>query len=132
MPSLVYSPTETDPEFGGPLLLGLQRSLLAIYTDLAALTSPQKIAIWTDFTSGSPPRWSRDGDDGQTHGTHAPALAVAAVGAIDMHTSAGFTAAEQLSARLRMVAIYLLDNPKYLVNPAFDPTINVKPYTPTP
>ena len=34
-------------------------------------------------------------------------------------------AADILTAKIRDVAMYVQDNPGYLANPAFDPTINV-------
>lgn len=107
-------------------VLGVERTLLAIYNDLNALSAGQKTAIWNDFTSGNPPKWSLD------DGTHADALAAASGLAIDMPVSGGWTASLQTAARLKMVAIYLLDQPLYLVNPQFAPAINVKPYTPNP
>ncbi len=33
------------------------RPLLNIVNSIKALTAPQKAAIWTDITSGSPPKW---------------------------------------------------------------------------
>lgn len=117
MPLALYDPATGD-------LLGTAKTLLAIYTELAALSTARKNAVWADFTSGSPPKWSLD------DGPFAPPVAALSVPAIDMHTSTAFTAAEQTAARLKMVAVYLMDNPLYLKNPAFDATINVVPYTP--
>jgi hypothetical protein len=116
MPTACYDPATGD-------LLGIERGLLAIYNDLNALSTAQKNAIWADFTGGTPAKWSTD------LGPHADAVSALSIPAIVMHTSTAFTAAEQLAARLRMVAAYLLDEPLYLRNPAFDPTVNVVPYT---
>lgn len=104
--------------------LGVERPLLGIYNQLNALTPARKTAVWTDFTSGSPPKWSLD------PGPHADAVAAASGLAIDMPLGGGWTAALQTTARLKMVAIYLLDKPLYLKNPDFDPAIDVIPYTP--
>lgn len=120
MPNACYNPANGQ-------LLGTEKSLLAIYQEINSLTTAQKSAIWTDFTSGSPPKWSRDGEAG-THGAHADALAAMSIPAIEQPVNASFPAAVQTAARLRMVAIYLLDNPLYLANPAFDPAIDVRPY----
>ncbi len=123
MPTACY-----DPATGG--LLGTERSLFAIYTDLNALTNGQKNAIWTDFTSGSPPKWSQDGQDGVTHGFHAGEVSAHAGLAIDMPVVAGnWTTALQTKARLMMVAVYMLDRPKYLVAPSFDATINIQAWS---
>lgn len=91
-------------------VLGAQRSLFAIYTDLNALSTAQKNAIWADFTSGTPPKWSLD------DGPEAPTVMALSVPAIDL---TGLTAADQLKARLKMVAAYLLDYPLYLANATF-------------
>lgn len=107
-----------DPATGQ--LLGIKRSLLAIYQDLDGLSTAQKSAVWTDFTSGSPPRWSLD------EGADAGTVMALSVPAIDL---TGLTTAVQLVARLKMVAAFVRDNPLYLVNPAFDPTINVPGFT---
>lgn len=107
------------PETGATL--GIERPLLAIYQDLNALSAANRNAIWTNFVSGNPPLWSLD------DGLHADALAALSVPAIDL---TGLNAADQLKARLKMVAVYLLDRPLYLVNPVFAPTVNVKPYVP--
>lgn len=111
---------------GGPLFLGYQRTFLAIYNDLNALTVAQKNNIWTAFVAGTPPLWSRD------EGAHAGTVMACAGLAIDMAISAGFTAADQTRARLRMVAAYLVDNPTWLTQPAFDPSIDVRPYAAAP
>lgn len=103
-----------DPQTGE--LLGTQRSLLAIYQDLNALTDLQRTAIWLDVTTGTPPRWATS--DGPNAGT----VMALSVPAIDL---TGLTVAVQTRARMKLVAAYVLDRPKYLVNPSFDATINV-------
>lgn len=127
-PPLMYDPINEDTENGGPLLLGSQKSLLTIFQELNALSAAQKNAVWIAFTAGNPPKWAQDGNDGSTWGTHADAVSAHSGLAIDLPVSGGWTVALQTKARLQMVAVYLLDNPKWLVNPAFDPTINVRPY----
>jgi hypothetical protein len=112
MPSASY-----DPVTGA--LLGTQRTLLAIYTDLQALTAAQKNLVWTDFTSGNPPKWSTDDTPG------AGVVMALSVAAVDL---TGLATAVQTAARMKMVAAYCLYNPKYLRNPAFDPTIFVSGY----
>jgi hypothetical protein len=42
-----------------------------------------------------------------------------------MAVHSGASAASLNEARVRMIAAGVQDNPRYLVNPAFDPTINV-------
>lgn len=92
-----------------------QRGLFAIYQDIHALTTAQKMAIWTDLSSGSPPKWS------QNQGPNTAAI-------MALHWSAvnsGATTANMTDARLRLMAMYVHDNPTYLVHPSFAPSINV-------
>lgn len=113
MPTAAY-----DPATGQ--LLGAKRSFLAIYNDLAALTSGQKAAVWAALTAGSPPLWATD------DGPDAGAVAALSVAAIDL---TGLSAGVQTAARMKMVAAYVRDNPLWLVAPTFDPTVNVPGYT---
>lgn len=92
------------------------RTLFAIRADLNALSAGQKTAVWSDLSGGSPPKWALDA------GRNAAAIAAIEWAAT---VPAGITAAERTEARLRLAAMYVQDNPAYLVNPAFDPTINV-------
>ena len=113
MPTVCYNPATGAK-------LGTQRSLLSIYNDLNALTLAKRNAIWADFTSGNPPKWSLD------DGLNAGVVMALSVPAIDL---TGLTTADQLKARIKMVAAYILDRPLYLVAPAFDGTIDVPGYT---
>lgn len=91
------------------------RPLYAIYNDLVALTTTQQTNAWNDLSSGTPKKYLLD------VGPNA-----AAIGALDWAvTDSGATGASLLHARLRVGAMYVQDNPSYLVNPAFDPSINV-------
>lgn len=91
------------------------RPLYAIYIDLQALSTTQKTEVWTDLSSGSPKKYYTD------VGPNAAAIA-----ALDWAASdSGATGAALTSARLRITASYVQDNPTYLVNPSFDPGINV-------
>jgi len=112
MPTASYNPDTGE-------LLGTQRSLLSIYQDLNALTAAQKNAVWTDFTSGTPPKWSLD--DGPLAGV----VMALSVPAVDL---SGLSSADQLKARLKMVAAYCVDRPLYLVNPSFDGSISIAAY----
>lgn len=112
MPSASY-----DPATGA--LLGTQRALLSIYQDLQALSAAQKNLVWADFTAGSPPKWSTDDTPG------AGVVMACSIPAIDL---TGLATAVQTAARMKMVAAYVLYNPRYLVNPGFDPSILVPGY----
>jgi len=59
---------------------------------------------------------------------HSDALIAASGLAIDMPVGGNWTASLQTIARLKMVSIYLLDHPLYLVNPEFAPEVNVQPF----
>lgn len=102
MRALGYAPTQP-------------RTLYAIYTDLQALTTTQQNNVWADLGSGAPPKYLLDA------GANASALWV-----LDyLAREAGLTGAALTRAKFRAVAMYVQDNPAYLVRPAFDPTINV-------
>ena len=91
------------------------RPLFNIYTDLQALTATQKTNVWNDLSSGTPKKYFLD------TGTN-----TAAIVALDWAaTDSGATGAALTAARLRITAMYVQDNPHYLVNPTFDNTINV-------
>jgi hypothetical protein len=108
-----------DPATGA--LLGTYKTVAQIYTALAALTATQKTNVWTDLTSGSPAKWTTN--EGQNAG--AIGLAVGIV--VDL--AGAMTAAQLTDMKLRAVACYVYDNPRYLVNPPFDASINVPAYT---
>lgn len=91
------------------------RKLIDILNDIAALTTTQQAAIWTNLTSGTPPLWTQGG------GANEPAM-------LGLHwsaTNSGATAANLNIARRSLAAIYVLDHPTYLVNPSWSPLINV-------
>lgn len=106
-----------DPATGNTL--GIQRTLLAIYNDLQALTGTQQANVWADFTSGSPPRWATDSSP------VAGSVMACSIPAIDL---TGLAVTVQTKARMKMVAAYVVGNPLYLINPSFDPSINVPGY----
>lgn len=102
---------------GNPL--GVQKSIYEIYNALNALTNSQKTAIWNDISSGSPAKYLL------SEGIGASGIAVLDWAVRD----SGATGASLTNARLRIVALYLLDNPLYLKNPSFDLTINLLSHT---
>jgi hypothetical protein len=91
-----------------------KRTLLVILTAIKALSSPKQTAVWNDVLSGTPPKWQTMSSDQAVWVTAALATT---------------TATQKQVA----VAFFVRENVNYLVNPAFDPTINVpgdEPYTP--
>jgi hypothetical protein len=91
------------------------RTLVAIYTDLQALTAAQKTSVWTDLSSGTPRKYLAGA------GRNAAAIA-----ALDWAaTDSGATGNALTAARLRVAAMWCQDNPTYLVNPDFLPAVNV-------
>lgn len=91
------------------------RPLYAIYADLQALSGPNKTAIWSDLSSGTPKKYLV-GVGGN----------VAAIAALDWAASdSGATGNALTAARLRIAAMYCQDVPGYLVNPPFGTGINV-------
>ena len=91
------------------------RTLLAIYTDIAALNGGQKTNVWADLSSGSPAKYLTDaGAD------------AASIACLDWAVRfSGLGVAALSDAKLRLAAIYCRDNPKYLTHPAFDATVNI-------
>ena len=93
----------------------IPRPLYAIYNDLVALTTTQQANIWADISSGTIPKYLLDA------GPNTAALVV-----LDWAVrSSGATGAALTAAKFRAVALYVQDNPTYLVTPTFDATINV-------
>jgi hypothetical protein len=84
------------------------RPLHAILADLLALQPAQQTAIWTDLTSGTPPKWRTTSSD--------PCVWAKA-------TQGTTTAMEKAVG----VAFYCREagHERYLVNPAFAPAINI-------
>ena len=92
-----------------------QRTLAALRTDINALTTAQKTAVWTALTTGSPSPLVA------ANGPNAAALFVLHFVA----TTSTLLPAEAAEARVRAIALYVRDEPLYLVNPPFAPAINI-------
>lgn len=100
------------------------RKLLDIFNGINALTNAQKAAVWNDISSGSPPKWSTD------YGVNAGSIMTLHFLSVSVN---GLSSSEKVQAQIRLVALYVQDNPNYLVNPPFSPTVNVpgdEPNTP--
>lgn len=82
------------------------RTIQAILVDVKALTGAQQLAVWSDITSGSPPKWQGSNDP--------------VVWCKGSQPSTLTAQEKQVGA-----AFYVRENPTYLVHPAFDVTINV-------
>jgi hypothetical protein len=91
-----------------------KRLLYDILTDYNALTGTQRTKTWADVTKGTPPLWATDA------GPNA-----ASVFSLNWSATQGGAPAQQDIAKAYLISAYVQDNPKYLVNPAFDPTINL-------
>ncbi len=113
MPTAVYDNTGT--------LLGIRRTPAALYAALSALSGTQKGNIWTAFGAGSPALWSTD------DGPNAGAIGVGF--GIVSNLAASMNATQLTDMKIRAVVCYVLDNPQWLVQPAFDPSINVPGYS---
>lgn len=92
------------------------RSLWDVYADLLTLTATQKNAIWDDLTIGPPANKIK-----LDTGPHSE------VGFLChfLVVNSGLAAAAVGDAKARAAAAYVVDNPTYLVNPSFAPTINI-------
>lgn len=98
------------------------RLLFAIWTDLGALTAAQKTAIWADLSAGNPPKFTQD------RGANASSLLVL----FTLQQLGGLSVSDKALCKQSAAAIFCLDNPAYLVHPAFDPTLNVPGDEPIP
>lgn len=102
-----------------PIANTIPRTQNAIATQIFGLTSGQKnnivTALFSGAASGSLPLWETDA------GTGAIGMTAATIGVI---TSNGVVAFNQFQMML-IASIYVADNPNWLVNPAFDPSILV-------
>lgn len=122
-PTIVWEGTPTAQQIAAaeaiindPLLqIRRLRTLYAIYQSLNSLTAGQKTAVWADLSAGTPPKYFTS-----TGSNDASILVL--YWAI---TFMGLTGNPLLAARISMTAMYVQDNPGYLRNPPFDPTINV-------
>lgn len=83
-----------------------KRFLNSILADITALSGPKQTAVWNDLNSGNPAKWRTLSSD--------QAVWVKA-------SQATTTLLEKQVA----VAFFVRENVKYLVNPAFDPSINI-------
>jgi len=125
-----YDPTATDEQkaqgdafassFDG---LGRQSRLLYdIWVDFDKLTGAQKQAVLTDLTGGSPPKWRLN------RGPNAGSMLSIWV---TSQTTVMPTPDKNL-CKQALAVLYTQDNPYYLLNPTFDPTINVSALEPAP
>lgn len=97
------------------------RNPLAVYQDLLALTAQQQANVWADLsalvTVGTLTVKKYLTDAGPSY---------AGIAALDWAANdAGATGVALTRARMRVAMIYVIDNPVYLVHPAFDATINI-------
>lgn len=90
------------------------RKLYDIVQSLNALTAVQKTNISNDLFGGLPPKWTQD------TGPNAADLLVL----YTLTLTTGLSTADKNTVRLHAAAIYVMDNPLYLLSPPFDPTIS--------
>lgn len=91
------------------------RLLTDIRNDINALTATQKTNIRNDLLAGTPSKAQGD------RGPGGDALLVLWT----LQQVGGLSAADKVIVGVSAAALYARDNPTYLVNPTFDPTINV-------
>ena len=100
------------------------RLIFDVYHDIGALTGSQKTKIWADLQSGTPPKWTQD------RGPNAADLHILWLLATQL--SVVNTAADKQTCQAMLMSIYTVDNPTFLVHPAFDTTINIPGDEPVP
>lgn len=96
------------------------RPLLTIYTEIASLSPTDRLAIGNDLF-GASAKWSLD--VGANRGS---------IFVLYMLTQLGLTTGQTNVAKQGAAAMYVQDNPKYLVNPAFLPGVNIPGDEPIP
>lgn len=112
--------TPTTQEVTAFMASAAPRLALDIIADINALTGAQKNLIWTDITSGTPPKWQLDA------GPNAGAIAaMASTLKILVPTFVPASNADVVNTKIWAVALYVQDHPTYLVHPSFDPSINI-------
>jgi hypothetical protein len=89
------------------------RSLHAIFLDISALPGASKVACWSDLNSGIPKRFTMD------EGPNAASILVLQWAVESSNT--GVSSVQD--AQLRIIVFYVQDNPLYLVNPPFLPSL---------
>lgn len=91
------------------------RSLADILASLRTLTNTQLNAVWADLAAGTPPKYlSR------------VSPRAGAIFALDWAVgSSNAQSPAATDARLRIISLWVLDNPDYLVTPSFAPAVNV-------
>jgi len=95
-----------------PTTLYRNRMLWNLWSQLNGLSTKQQNNITADLQTGSPPKQFAVEQE---------------------NTSAAFSSWQASSgATMTSAAFYVQDNPTYLINPAFDPTINVPGWEPVP
>lgn len=93
----------------------IARSYFSIYNDIVALTNSQKTNIWDDLTSGSPIKLSQN--TGPNSGFVFLLWRIA--------SNASLPAATITDMKIAAATYYVQDNPRYLITPLFDATINI-------
>jgi len=98
------------------------RYFYEVYSDIQKLTTAQWTNVWKDLGATSPRKYWYD---------RGPMLS--GIIALDWswYTS-GAAAAQQKIAQMEITALYVVDNPLYLVEPTFDTTILVSGWTSEP
>lgn len=126
--SVQYAPTATQAQInqGNQLLATWDmrpyraRRLIDLINDLNALTSTQKTNISNDLFSGTPLKVLLD-----------PGANISPIFVLYWGTQTpGLTTQDKNLAKLYAAAMYVQDNPAYLIQPTFDTTINVPGWEP--
>jgi hypothetical protein len=96
-------------------------SLSSLYQSVAALSQTQRNNIWADLSAPATPTPRKYLTD---YGTNASAIFTMDY----LLYVVGGTAAQVDSGRNDIISFWTQDNPQYLINPAFDPSISVPGY----
>lgn len=96
----------------------LSKSVKQLYDEIQALSAGQKTNIWTDISTNLKYFANGSFNEGSIATMHYAA------------TFTGISGATLTAARSIIVALYVQDNPLYLINPTFDTSVNIPGYNP--
>lgn len=95
-----------------------------VYHEVDALSAANKTAIWNDLNAGTPPKWALD------RGYNSADLNL--IWLLATQLAVVSSAADKNLCRSMLIAIFVVDNPSYLVNPPFAAGVNIPGDEPVP
>jgi len=98
------------------------KPLWHIYSDVNGLSATQKAAVTNDLFAGTPAKALQD-EGANASGIYSVYYST---------QTATLSVADKNTGKLYVIMFYVQDNPTYLINPPFDPSISVPGWEPVP